>query len=75
MPTATVVDLSTLPIMLSTHHLQELTGLSMPMVYALLNRKGCPVVRFGRAIRVLRDPFLRWLEEQAGVEEELVAAK
>src|SRR5262245_10962165 len=64
MPTATVVDVHALPVMLHTSHVQELTGLSMPMVYGLLNRKGCPVLRFGRSIRVLRDPFLKWLEDQ-----------
>jgi len=69
MPTATVVDLHTLPVMLNAYHVQDLTGLSMPMVYDLLAREGCPVVRFGRAIRIWRDPFLRWLEEQGHVDE------
>jgi excisionase family DNA binding protein len=68
MATATVVDIESLPVMLHAHHVKALTGLSMPTVYDLLGRKGCPVVRFGRAIRVLRDPFLRWLEEQAHVD-------
>jgi excisionase family DNA binding protein len=70
MATATVVDIGSLPVMLHAHHIQALTGLSRPKVYDLLNRKGCPVVRFGRAIRVIRDPFLHWLEEQAGLEGE-----
>ena len=70
MPIATVVDADTLPVMLTWRQVQAITGLSRPKVYELLNTQGCPVVRFGRAIRVMRDPFFLWLRHQAGVEEE-----
>jgi excisionase family DNA binding protein len=69
MDTTSVVDVDTLPVLLHAYHIRQLTDLSMPTVYELLRRKGCPVVRFGRAIRVFRDPFLRWLEEQTRVDE------
>jgi excisionase family DNA binding protein len=34
--------------------------------YQLINKKGFPAVRFGRAIRVPRDALIKWLETQAG---------
>ena len=65
MATASVVDVESLPVLLRPHHVRELTDLSMPTVYVLLRRKGCPVIRFGQSIRVFRDPFLQWLADQA----------
>jgi excisionase family DNA binding protein len=65
-----VVDRHTLPLMLKAHHIKGITGLSRVKVYALLNTQGCPIIRFGRAIRIPRDAFFRWLEQQAGVEGE-----
>jgi len=58
-----------LPLVLTMKHLQAITGLSKPKVYELAHTHGFPVVRFGRAIRVPREAFLRWLEAQAGVQE------
>ena len=55
--------------MLKEPHIRSITGLSRAKVYELLNREGCPVVRFGRAIRVPRDAFLKYLDQLAGVEE------
>jgi len=69
MSVATVVDRNALPLMLKAPHIQDITQLSRPKVYDLLNTPGCPVVRFGRTIRVPRDAFFRWIERQAGVEE------
>ena len=66
MPITPLVDQSTLPLMLREPHIRGITGLSRAKVYELLNTQGCPVVRFGRAIRVPRDAFLRWLDRQAG---------
>jgi excisionase family DNA binding protein len=55
--------------LLNASHVEEFTGLSKTMVYLLLAQEGCPTVRFGRSIRVWRDEFIRWLEEQGHVEE------
>ncbi len=65
MPVATVTNAEELPVVLTMKHLQEITGLSRPKCYKLPHIKGFPVIRFGRAIRIPRDRFLRWLEEQA----------
>jgi hypothetical protein len=56
--------------MLKATHIQDITLLSRPKVYHLLNTPGFPVVRFGGAIRVPRDAFFRWIEQQTGAEDE-----
>lgn len=70
MPVATVVDVAELPAVLHMRHVQEILGVSRVVAYELTHRRGFPVVRIGRCIRVPRDAFLRWLEQQARVEEE-----
>jgi len=69
MPQAAAVQPEELPLVLTMKHVQEITGLSKPKVYELAHTRGFPVVRFGRALRVPRDAFLRWLNEQTGVQE------
>jgi excisionase family DNA binding protein len=65
MSTATVVNMHDLPVLLSATHIEDLTGLSKTRVYDLLAQEGCPTLRFGRSIRVWRDAFIRWLEDQS----------
>jgi excisionase family DNA binding protein len=69
MPKAVAAKHEELPLVLTMRHIQEITGLSKPKVYELAYMRGFPVVRFGRALRVPREAFLRWLDEQAGGEE------
>jgi excisionase family DNA binding protein len=69
MATATVIDVAGLPAVLTLKHVQDVLGISRPKTYELAHTRGFPAVRFGRAIRVPREAFLRWLERQAGVEE------
>jgi excisionase family DNA binding protein len=69
MATATVIDVAGLPAVLTLKHVQDVLGISRPKTYELAHTRGFPVVRFGRAIRVPREAFLRWLERQASVEE------
>jgi excisionase family DNA binding protein len=69
MSAATVRDVESLPLVLTLRHVQDVLGISRPKVYELAHTRGFPVVRFGRTIRIQREAFLRWLEQQAGVEE------
>jgi excisionase family DNA binding protein len=64
-----VVSLTDLPLLMTARDVQALTGLHKDGVYQLLHEAGCPVVRFGRVIRVMRDPFWRWLQERAGAQD------
>ena len=70
MPRAIAGQHESLPLVLTMKDIQTITGLSKPKVYELPHMRGFPVVRFGRAMRVPRDAFLRWLEEQAREQEE-----
>ena len=63
---ADVRDMRDLPAVLTMKTVQDVLGISRPKTYELAHTHGFPVVRFGRAIRVPRDAFFRWLEHQAG---------
>ena len=64
MATATVKDIQALPAVLTMKHIQEVLGLSKPKTYELAHTRGFPVVKFGKALRVPRDAFLHWLNDQ-----------
>ena len=68
MPADTMPDVQTLPPVLTMRDVQDYLGISRPKTYELAHTQGFPVVRFERVIRVPRDAFLRWLDEQAGNE-------
>jgi excisionase family DNA binding protein len=70
MPADTMTDVQTLPPVLTMRDVQEYLGISRPKTYELAHTRGFPLVRFGRAMRIPREAFLRWLNEQAGVKEE-----
>ena len=69
MPADTMTDVQMLPPVLRMRDVQDYLGISRPKTYELAHTRGFPVVRFGRVIRVPREAFLRWLDQQAGVEE------
>jgi len=64
MATATVKDVQALPAVLTMKHVQAVLGISKPKTYALAHTRGFPVVKFGKALRVPRDAFLHWLNDQ-----------
>ena len=70
MAKSAVVDQQTIPLLLTMKNIQEVTGLSKAKAYELAHSRGFPLVRFGRSMRVPREAFLRWLDQQAGVEGE-----
>ncbi len=55
----------TLPLMLNVPEAAKVARVSEATMYTLVHAEGFPVVRFGRAIRIPRDAFIRWLERQA----------
>jgi excisionase family DNA binding protein len=44
---------------------KSILELSKDPTYRLPHLKGFPAIRFGRTIRVPRDAFFRWLDDQA----------
>lgn len=69
MAEAVVFRVDELPMVLTMRHIQGVLGISRPETYKLAHTRGFPVVRFGRSIRVPREAFLRWLDEQTVLEE------
>jgi excisionase family DNA binding protein len=55
-----------LPLVMRVEDVQRALLISRLKAYELVHQQGFPTVRIGRAIRVPRDAFLRWLEFQAG---------
>jgi excisionase family DNA binding protein len=53
-----------LPLVLKARHIQEVLQLSKLKTYEVLHREGFPLVKIGRAYRIPRDAFFRWLAEQ-----------
>jgi excisionase family DNA binding protein len=64
-----VLDRQMMPLLLTMKHVQDVTGLSKAKAYELAHSRGFPLVRFGRSMRVPREAFLRWLDQQAGAQE------
>jgi excisionase family DNA binding protein len=68
MAAATVRDLDDLPAVLTIKHVQDVLGICRPKAYELAHTEGFPALRILRTIRVPKDAFRRWLNEQAGKE-------
>jgi len=69
MAVSTVIDLEALPVVLNVAHIQRTLGVSKKVAYDLTHRDDFPAIRLGRTIKVTRSAFLRWLNDQAAVEE------
>jgi len=66
MSSATVIDIKALPAVLTVEQVQKILGLSRPKTYELVNTAGFPTIRIGRAIRVPREAFMQWMDQQQG---------
>lgn len=67
--TESAVDpLDMLPVVLTVPEVQKTMRISRVKAYELMHQTGFPVIRVGRAIRIPRDGFLKWLTNQAGSE-------
>ena len=59
-------NLDEMPIVLQAKDIVKITGLSLPMAYALMRRKGFPSFKLSRKrIAVSKAAFKLWMEEQA----------
>ena len=55
-----------LPLVLTVDEAAAVARVARSTIYELSHAEGFPAVRFGRAIRIPRDSFLRWIEQRAG---------
>jgi excisionase family DNA binding protein len=54
-----------LPPILTVADIRAYLGVSRQTAYEIVNRNDFPKVRFGKLIRISRDTFLRWFEQQS----------
>jgi excisionase family DNA binding protein len=66
MAISTITDLTELPAILTVGHIQRTLGVAKKTAYDLVHRADFPAIRLGRTIRVPREAFWRWLDQQAG---------
>jgi excisionase family DNA binding protein len=70
MAISTVTDWDELPVLLNMRHVIDVTGVSRDTAFRLVHQRGFPSVRVGKQIRVPKDGFRRWLEEQTTTDED-----
>lgn len=56
--------LDTLAEVLTMEDIARYLRISRSAAYELPHLPGFPAIRLGRTIRVIREPFLKWLEER-----------
>lgn len=56
--------LNAFPLNLKAQDVMRFLNISRPTVYVLFHTPGFPVLRIGRALRVPREGFRKWLEAQ-----------
>jgi len=57
-----------LPLVMRVEDVQRALLISRLKAYELVHQRGFPALRIGRAIRIPRDAFLRWLREHTHME-------
>lgn len=60
-----MLSIDDLPSILTVPEAAKIARVSTGTMYQMVRIEGFPVVRFGRAIRIPKQAFLRWLESQA----------
>lgn len=55
---------NSLPEVLTVREIAHYLRIGKSLAYDLARRKDFPAIRLGRTVRVHRDAFLRWLQEQ-----------
>ncbi|MEM3486066.1 MAG: helix-turn-helix domain-containing protein [Candidatus Methanomethyliaceae archaeon] len=52
-------------LLLTVPEVAKLLGIGRNTAYELIYRRGFPVIRFGRAVRIPRQALLEWITEEA----------
>lgn len=62
--TGSYYSVEQLPCNLNADQLAAYLGISRAGAYTLMHSEGFPTVRIGKRMVVLKDKFLKWLDEQ-----------
>jgi len=54
-----------LPAILNAKQLADVMGLSIPIVYSLINSQGFPSIKVGRRLLVEKSAFIEWLSSES----------
>lgn len=57
------------PLVLKAEHVAQILGISKRKAYEVMEERGFPLVRIGRAKRVGREAFFEWLDRRKPVKE------
>ena len=52
------------PIILTVKHMQEILGIGKHSAYDLMKREDFPSFKVGKQLRVERDKFFEWMEQE-----------
>lgn len=55
-----------LPLFLTPANVESILDISRNTAYEYLHSKGCPTITVGKQLRVQKDAFRDWLNQQAG---------
>jgi excisionase family DNA binding protein len=56
-------DLDALPVVLTVAQVQAVLRIARGTAYELVHQAGFPTIRIGRALRIPKAGFIRWLQE------------
>jgi excisionase family DNA binding protein len=59
-------DLDALPVVLTVAQVQAVLRIARGTAYELVHQAGFPTIRIGRALRIPKAGFIRWLREASG---------
>lgn len=60
-----MLSVENLPFTLTVDQISELMGVSKPIAFRMVNRKGFPMIREGRRIIIPRDKFIEWINAKS----------
>ena len=59
-----VRDFDELPAVLTVRDLRAALGISRAKAYELVNSRGFPAIRLGRAVRIPKEALVDWIQKQ-----------
>lgn len=65
MDKVSITNWDDLPLVLTMRHIIAIAGVSRDTAFRMVRQRGFPSMRVGKQIRVPKEGFQRWLNEQA----------
>lgn len=65
---STVKDFTDVPVSLNAEDIAQLLGISRTKAHVLMNSKDFPTLHIGKRKIVIKDNFIRWIQNQSGLQ-------